>query len=81
VTRPSDTRPNITEAYARAEHARRIIAGFALAMPALARSWQQIGDALADVPVLGAEVTRLNAALAADRIDRANLAAAGPRSG
>jgi hypothetical protein len=77
VTRPSDTRPDITEAHARAEYARQIIAGFALAMPALARSWRQIGDALADVPALGAEVTRLDAALAADRIDRANLAAAG----
>jgi hypothetical protein len=77
MTDPSTTRPNVTEAYARAEHARHMIAGFAHAMPALARCWRQVGDALADVWALGAEITRLDAALAADRIDRANLAAAG----
>ena len=77
MTNPSDARLNLTEAYARAEHARRIVAGFAFAMPTLVGFWRQIGDSLADVPALGAEITRLNAALAADRIDRANLAAAG----
>lgn len=76
MTSPSSISLNLTEAYNRAQHARHIVTGLALTMPVLARFWRQIGDSLADIPALGAEITRLTAALAADRIDRANLAAA-----
>jgi len=68
---------NLLEAATRADTARHIIAGFSLAFPALGAYWRQVDDALADVPALAAEITRLNARLAACRLDRADLAAAG----
>jgi len=77
VTDQPNALNRLLEAYARAEHARHIIAGFALAAPTLAAFWRQVSDSLADVPLLAAEVTRLRAALTTIRIDRANLAAAG----
>lgn len=63
-------------ACARSDNARRVIAGLASALPALSVMWQQADHALADVPALGAVITRLAADLAATRADRANLLAA-----
>lgn len=66
----------LQEANARSQHARRIIRAFARATSVLATAWQQLHDALADVPVLTAEITRLHAELRRVRLDWANLAAA-----
>ena len=62
--------------YARNDHARRVIAGFASAMPAASEMWEQVDRALADVPAMGAVIARLSAELADTRLDRANLLAA-----
>jgi hypothetical protein len=62
--------------YARHDNARRVVAGFAAATPALAETWQQLDRALDDVAALGAIVARLSAELAGTRLDRANLLAA-----
>jgi len=62
--------------YARNDHARRVIAGFASAMPAASEMWEQVDRALADVPAMGAVIARLAAELADTRMDRANLIAA-----
>jgi hypothetical protein len=59
--------------YARNDQARRIIAGFASAMPAASEMWERVDRALADVPALGAVIARLSAELADTRMDRANL--------
>jgi hypothetical protein len=67
---------NLFAVYARNDHARRMVAGFAAEMPSLSRLWQQVDRALADVPALGAACARLTAELAGTRIDRANLVAA-----
>jgi len=56
--------------------ARHIIAGFSAAAPTLAEIWQHLEAALADVPILAAEITRLRDELAGTRLDRANLLAA-----
>jgi hypothetical protein len=64
------------DVYARNDHARRVVAGFATEMPSLSRLWQQVDRALADVPALGAACARLTAELAGTRMDRANLLAA-----
>lgn len=74
---PSTPSINLQEANARADTAQRIVTGFSRATPHLADLWQQISHALSDVPILGAEITRLGAALTTVRLDRANLAAAG----
>jgi predicted DNA-binding ribbon-helix-helix protein len=62
--------------YARNDHARHLIAGFAAEMPAASELWSQVDRALADVPALGAVIGRLAAELADTRMDRANLLAA-----
>jgi hypothetical protein len=62
--------------YARNDNARQIIAGFASAMPTASEMWQQVDQALADVPAMGAVIGRLAAELAMTRMDRANLLAA-----
>lgn len=62
--------------YARNDHARRIIAGFASSMPIASEMWEQVDRALADVPAMGAVIARLAAELADTRMDRANLLAA-----
>lgn len=62
--------------YARNGHARRVIAGFASAMPVASEMWEQVDRALADVPAMGAVIARLAAELADTRMDRANLLAA-----
>jgi ABC-type transporter Mla subunit MlaD len=67
---------NLQEVTTRNESARHIIAGFSAAMPVLADIWQYLDDALNDVPLLSAEISRLSAELQATRLDRANLLAA-----
>jgi hypothetical protein len=67
---------NLQEVTTRNESARHIIAGFSTAMPVLADIWQYLDDALNDVPLLSAEISRLSAELQATRLDRANLLAA-----
>jgi hypothetical protein len=62
--------------YARNDHARHVIAGFASEMPAASKLWSQVDRALADVPALGAVIGRLAAELTDTRMDRANLLAA-----
>src|SRR4051794_36904192 len=61
--------------YARNDEARRMVAGFATTTPVLLPLWQQLDQALADVPALGSALTRLTAELADSRLDRANLVA------
>jgi hypothetical protein len=67
---------NLHAIYARNDNARRVVAGFSAATPALAGIWEQLDHALDDVPALGAIVARLAAELAGTRLDRANLQAA-----
>lgn len=75
---PSSTRRiDLQEVNTRAETAHHIIAGFSLAIPTLADLWQQIHSCLSGIPILTADITRLRGELAATRLDRANLAAAG----
>jgi hypothetical protein len=50
--------------YARNDEARRMVAGFAAATPTLSPLWQQLDQALADVPALGSVIARLTAELA-----------------
>ena len=69
-------RISLHEVYARNDAARRIIAGFASAMPTVSEMWEQVDRALSDVPALGAVIARLTAELADTRMDRANLLAA-----
>jgi hypothetical protein len=73
---PRAGRPDLQEAISRNDHARRIVTGFSRATPDLADLWQQVDHSLSDVPVLVAEITRLDGQLRAVRLDRANLAAA-----
>ena len=68
---------NLLEATTRADIAHHIIDGFSTRLPHPGRFWRQIDDALADVAVLAAEMTRLSARRRPVRLDRANLAAAG----
>ena len=69
-------RTDLDEIAARNQTARHMIAGFSAEMPMLADFWRHLDTALADNLTLCAEITRLNAELAATRLDRANLAAA-----
>jgi len=69
-------RIGIADITARNETARRMIAGFAAEMPALAAFWRHLDTALADNLTLTAQLTRLTADLTATRLDRANLLAA-----
>ena len=66
---------NLDVVYARSDHARRIIAACTAAMPVAAVMWQQVDNALSDVPAMGAVIARLAAELADTRMDRANLLA------
>lgn len=67
---------NIQEVTTRNAAARRIVAGFSAAMPTLSEVWRYLDSSLADAGDLAEEVTRLQAALLATRLDRANLLAA-----
>lgn len=63
--------------YARNDAARQLAASLAAAMPgAVAETWQQVEQALADVSTLGAVISRLDDDLMATRLDRAILLAA-----
>jgi hypothetical protein len=68
--------PDLQEVRTRNDHARRIVAGFASALPALTDIWRDIDGALDDTAALSAEITRLSAELHDARLDRANLLAA-----
>jgi predicted DNA-binding ribbon-helix-helix protein len=70
------SRIDLEEITARNQTARHMIAGFSAEMPMLADFWRNLDTALADNLTLSAEVARLNAELAATRLDRANLLAA-----
>ena len=70
------SRIDLEEIAARNQTARHMIAGFSAEMPALAEFWRHLDTALTDNLTLSAEVARLNAELAASRLDRANLLAA-----
>jgi len=67
---------NLHVIYVRNDHARRIIAGFASAIPTASEMWEPVDRALADVAAMGAIIARLSAELADTRMDRANLLAA-----
>ena len=67
---------DLQEVNTRNDHARRIVAGFASAMPALTDLWRDIASALNDTAALSADITRLSAELHDTRLDRANLLAA-----
>jgi ABC-type transporter Mla subunit MlaD len=71
-----DSSTDLQEVASRNNTARQIIAGFSTAAPTLAEIWQQLEAALADTPILSAEITRLRDELADTRLDRANLLAA-----
>jgi hypothetical protein len=67
---------SLSAVYARNDHARRVVAGFAAEMPTLSGPWQQVDQALADVPHLGAACSRVISELIATRASRAKLVAA-----
>lgn len=72
----SPTPISLLSVYARNDNARHLIAGLAATTPAPADIWQQVDQALDDIPVLGAVIALLSAKLARTRLDRANLIAA-----
>ncbi len=67
---------NLPEVNARNDNARHIVVGCATAFPTLAGMWQNLHEALDDIPALAAEIARLSAELGHTRLDRANLRAA-----
>lgn len=67
---------NVQEVTTINETAQHIVAGFARSMPVLADAWRFLEDALSDVPLLVAEISRLAKELQDTRLDRANLLAA-----
>lgn len=67
---------SLEEITAHNQTARRMIAGFAAEMPALAEFWRNLDTALAGNLALSAEVIRLDSELAAARLSKANLLAA-----
>lgn len=71
-----ETRTLIQEANTRNEYACQIIAGFRSAMPTLADVWDDLQDALNDVLILNALLSRLSSELDQARLQRANLIAA-----
>ena len=73
---PRNNPPSLREISTRNQHARHIIAGFSLALPALTDVWRFLDQALTDTLTLAAEVIRQRAEIAAIRLDRANLLAA-----
>lgn len=72
-----DTSINLREIYARNDSARQLVASLAAAMPgAVSETWEQVEQALGDVPALGSIIERLTADLKETRLDRATLLAA-----
>jgi hypothetical protein len=70
------SRIDLAEIAVRNQTARHMITGFSAEMPALSDFWRHLDTALTDNLALSAEVTRLNAELAATRLNMANLLAA-----
>jgi hypothetical protein len=68
--------PDFSEITTRNDIARDVIAGFAATSPTLKGAWRLIDKALADVPVVLAQLGRVRAELEVVRLDRANLLAA-----
>lgn len=66
----------LREIAVRNDIARDVVAGFAAGTPTLDGAWTFVDKALADVPVLLADLARIRAELEAVRLDRANLLAA-----
>ena len=77
MTNTPAPRINLLEVNTRVRAAQHVITGFSRATPNLADLWQQVSHSLSDIPILTAEVTRLDSELTTVRLDRANLAAAG----
>jgi hypothetical protein len=73
---PQHVNINLQEVTTINEAARHIVAGFARSTPVLADTWRFLEDALNDVPLIVAEISRLAAELRDTRLDRANLLAA-----
>ncbi|MFG2088010.1 hypothetical protein [Spirillospora sp. NPDC048824] len=74
---PHNLKVDLPEVRTRNLAAREIVSALSEAMPAVAALWLRLNAALADFPALVSEITRLAAALAKVRRDRANLVAAG----
>jgi hypothetical protein len=74
TTQPPTGPTNLPEVTTRNRAAHVIVAALAAERPA--KIWQYLIDALGDTPALTAEITRLRALIAEERLDRANLAAA-----
>ncbi|WP_412516884.1 hypothetical protein K8Z49_43065 [Actinomadura madurae] len=68
---------NVQEVRTRNLAAREIVSNLSAAMPSIEDLWLRLYAALADVPALVSEITRLAAVLSKVRRDRANLVAAG----
>ncbi|MFI0487191.1 hypothetical protein [Actinomadura sp. 9N215] len=74
---PPSVKVNVQEVRTRNLAAREIVSHLSAAMPAIEDLWIRLNGALADVPALVSEITRLASELAKVRRDRANLVAAG----
>ncbi|TDE39366.1 hypothetical protein [Actinomadura sp. 6K520] len=74
---PPHVKVNVQEVRTRNLAAREIVANLSAAMPSIEDLWLRLYAALADVPALVSEITRLASVLAKVRRDRANLVAAG----
>ena len=70
----SPTKNDLQEVATRNRAARDLLGRLTAGQPA--DIWQTLTAAFADIPALSTEITRLRAALAGARLDRANLAAA-----
>ncbi|TDD69400.1 hypothetical protein E1293_35810 [Actinomadura darangshiensis] len=68
---------NVQEVRTRNLVAREIVSNLSAAMPSIEDLWLRLYGALADVPALVSEITRLSAVVSKVRRDRANLVAAG----
>jgi hypothetical protein len=73
-TQPPAPASDLPEVTTRNRTARSIVSALAAEHPA--RIWDLATAALADTPALTAEIMKLRAQLAEERLDRANLAAA-----
>lgn len=74
---PPHVKVNVQEVRTRNLAAREIVSNLSAAMPSIEDLWLRLYAALADVPALVSEITRLAAVLSRVRRDRANLVAAG----
>ena len=76
TNQPPNSPADLREISTRNQHARHIIAGFSLTLPALTDVWRFLDQAFTDTLALVAEIIRQRAEIAAIRLDRANLLAA-----